>query len=145
MPAKKESKQAEKLQKPRAHVIKLGQWYPINKQREIAIGTTDTFFNEGEQTMDLWLAPDQLPLTLRQWEKDDVLRLKNGGHQKVKRVLIDQKVHQQERKQQLVLVDATGAVIWLLDHKWSWFDRPQDYQSKWRRLVIGIKDKEKGK
>ncbi|MFR0771971.1 MAG: hypothetical protein ACLSH6_09680 [Limosilactobacillus pontis] len=49
------------------------------------------------------------------------------------------------RDRQLVLVDVTGTVVWLIDRKWSWFDRPTDYRQRWQQLLIGIINKEEHK
>ena len=126
-------------------MIELEQWYRISDTRKLAVATRESFFTDGEEVMAMWLSPDQLPLTLRRWQPADRLRLKGGGHQRVKRVLIDQKVSQQARERQLVLVDARGEVVWLLGRKWSWFARPQDFRQQWRPVVIGIKDEEEKK
>lgn len=125
-------------QKAPAYMVKLGQQYPIDKQHGMLVTTTQKAFTADDQAMEMWLAPDQLPLTLRPWQPGDHLRLKGGGHQSVHRVLINQKVAAAERRSQLVLVDAQGMVVWLLGRKWSWFDRPDDYCQHWQRLFIGI-------
>lgn len=139
---KDRNKLSQELQKVQPHVIELEQWYRVDEIRQIAISSSKQFFQDDAQLMPLWLAPDQLPLTLRPWQSTDYLRLKGGGHQRVKRVLINQKVPQPARLHQLVLVDAHGEVVWLLDRKWSWFDRPENYRQQWQPVVIGIKDKE---
>lgn len=123
-------------------VIELDHWYPIMENREIMVGKREDFFlNEGENYQEMWLAPDQLPLTIRRWQSHDLLSLKNGGHQKVERILIDQKVSLNERKNQLVIADAAGAVVWVIGKKWGWFARPVDYKEKWCQLFIGMRGK----
>lgn len=139
------NKSSQKLQKIPSHVIELEQWYRVDDTRQLAVATSKHFFQDSAKLMPMWLAPDQLPLQLRKWQSHDYLRLKNGGHQRVKRILIDQKVTQGERDHQLVLVDAHGEVVWLLDRKWSWFARPEDYHQQWQLVVIGIKDKEENR
>lgn len=129
------------LQKRQEHVLKLEQWYQVNDTSMMAVATDKHFYHASDQVMSLWLSPAQWPLRLRQWESGDRLRLKNGHHQRVKRVLIDQKVPADQRAQQLVLVDAQGTVVWLIGRKWSWFDRPQNYQQAWQPYFIGIKNK----
>ncbi len=142
---KKAKNHFENLQKPQAHVIELEQWYQVDKQTTIAISFNRMFFGGGTAVMPMWISPAQFPLQLRRWQKEDKLRLKGGHHQRVKRILINQKVSQEQRQQQLVLVDAHDDVIWLVNRKWSWLDRPDDYQEKWQLCFIGIKDKEKNK
>ena len=126
-------KLSSQRQKAPVYMVKLGQQYPIDKQQKLLVTTM-----QDARGMEMWLSPDQLPLTLRPWQPGDRLRLKDGGHQSVHRVLIDQKVNAGDRGSQLVLVDARGTVVWLIGRKWSWFDRPADYRQRWQRLFIGI-------
>lgn len=109
----------------------------------MAVSAEKSFFKDEEQVVSQWLASDQFPLGLRKWRQKDRIRLKNGHHQLVKRVLIDQKVLQKQRDQQMVLVDAHDEVVWIVNRKWSWFERPTDYQQTWQPCFIGIKNKEK--
>lgn len=127
------NKLSSQRQKAPVYMVKLGQQYPIDKQQKLLVTTM-----QDAREMEMWLSPDQLPLTLRPWQPGDRLRLKGGGHQSVHRVLIDQKVNAGDRGSQLVLVDARGTVVWLIGRKWSWFDRPADYRQRWQRLFIGI-------
>ena len=120
-----------------ASVVKLGQQYFINAKQYLMVVAGP----EKGPGQVMWLAPDQFPLMLRHWQAGDFIILKNGGHQKVRRVLIDQKVPQQVRDRQLVLVDAQGRVVWVIGRKWSWFSRPANYQQKWRQVVVSIEDK----
>lgn len=131
----KADKMRDQSQKAPTHVVKLGQRYPIDDQSALVV--TDEPL-PGAKQLPMWLAPAQLPLLLRPWQSGDQLLLKSGGHQAVRRVLIDQKVPLVQREHQLVLVDAQGTVVWLVGRKWSWFSRPAGYQRTWRRLLIGI-------
>lgn len=133
----------ENLQKPQDHVIKLEQWYQVDPIKLMAVSAEKSFFKDEEQVVSQWLAPDQFPLGLRKWRQKDRIRLKNGHHQLVKRVLINQKVPQKQRDQQMVLVDAHNEVVWIVNRKWSWFERPTDYRQTWQPCFIGIKNKEK--
>ncbi len=133
----------ENLQKPQDHVIKLEQWYQVDPINLMAVSAERSFFKDEEQVVSQWLAPDQFPLRLRQWRQKDRIRLKNGHHQLVKRVLINQKVSRKQRDQQMVLVDAHDEVVWIVNQKWSWFERPTGYQLTWQPCFIGIKNKEK--
>lgn len=121
-------------------VVKLGRWYSIENDYQIAIAKDRAFFNQEEYCQEMWLAPEQFPLTIRRWRERDRLPLKNGGHQKVGRVLIDQKVPLSRRNQQLVIVDAQDNVVWVVGRKWGWFTRPRDYTTRWQQLFIGRHD-----
>ncbi|MGM9891520.1 tRNA lysidine(34) synthetase TilS [Limosilactobacillus sp.] len=132
-------KKSVKGQKYGTTVVELGQWYWVNTREQIML-TAGPAPEQATAVQEMWLAPAQWPLRLRLWRPGDALRLKGGGRQKVRRVLIDQKVPNRERDQQLVLVDATGTVVWLIGRKWSWFDRPTDYRQRWRRVKIAIQE-----
>lgn len=121
-------------------VVELGQWYRVSDQR--AIRVTDPKDNSLDQStgQEMWLAPDQLPLRLRSWRAGDALRLKQGGHQLIRRILIDQKVANTVRQVQLVLADAHDEPVWLVGRKWSWFARPADYRQRWRQVFISMKE-----
>lgn len=135
-----EEKMTERVQNNPVSVVELGQWYFVNHQ-QLLVSPTLADFGPESKTQEMWLAPRQFPLSLRQWQEGDTIRLKNGGRQKVRRVLIDQKVPNDQRQLQQVLVDAEGEVVWLIGRKWSWFDRPAGFRQKWRKVIIGIKDK----
>lgn len=121
-------------------VVELGQWYRVSDQRAIQViaAKDDTVGQSSGQEM--WLAPDQLPLRLRLWRAGDALRLKQGGHQLVRRILIDQKVSNSARQAQVVLVDAHDEPVWLVGRKWAWFTRPADYRQRWRHVLISMKE-----
>lgn len=141
------NKLPDQWQNEAAYMVKLGQQYPIDDRRRLIVASPSDQLTaiDWDQVMTMWLDPQRLPLTLRPWQPGDHLRLKGGGHQLVRRVLIDQKVPTAARDRQLVLVDATGTVVWLVDRKWSWFDRPTDYRQRWQQLLIGIINKEEHK
>lgn len=121
-------------------VIELDHWYSTTENREIAISKQENFFRkQGASYQEMWLSPSQFPLTIRQWHSHDLLPLKNGGHQKVERILIDQKVSLSERKNQVVIVGADGAIVWVIGKKWGWFTRPVNYKEKWCQVFIGMR------
>lgn len=140
---KKANNHPEKLQKPQVHVIELEQWYQANYSAKLAMSQREGWFPAAAQVTPFWLSPGQFPLRIRPWQKGDRLRLKNGHHQQVKRVLINQKVPRDQRLHQLVLVDADDEVVWLIGRKWAWFDRPADYRQRWQQCFVGIIEKEK--
>lgn len=60
------------------------------------------------------------PLVWRPWQAGDRIVLKGGGHQLVRRLLIDRKVPAERREQVQVLVNAQGNVLWVVGHKFSY-------------------------
>lgn len=118
-------------------VLELNQWQKIKPATRIGIFTPAKLKAvHGDQAIEMWLPKAAFPLKLRRWQLDDVLQLKNGHHQKVRRILIDNKVENQQRRLQLVVVDQADNVIWLVGQKMSWFKRPLDYQTKWQHVVF---------
>ena len=141
--------QLEKVQKPTKKNVKMtdfmvefDHWYTNTNGGQFGIWSHPV----GQVDAEVWLVRTQLPLRVRTWRMDDEIRLRNGHHQKVRRVLINQKVPQTDRAQQLVVVDQNDQVLWIVPHKTAWLDRQQvrgqDYQ-KWyfcQKLDTGEND-----
>lgn len=125
----------------KATVLELNHWY--THAQALTFGVFDDIpesENGQSQASELWLAPEQWPLKVRSWRSTDQVRLKNGHHQRVRRLLIDRKVPQEVRQQYPVVVDDTDQVIWVPGQKMGWLARPANYQSSWRRLTVLIKE-----
>lgn len=120
-------------------VLELNQWY-TGATRQL-IGVFDQA-PEADQQVELWLAPEQWPLSVRHWHSQDRIRLKSGHHQTVRRIMIDQKVDQEARAQQVVVVDRNDQVIWVPGRKVAWLSRPDNYVSYWKHVVLAKKDTE---
>lgn len=86
--------------------------------------------------IEIWLPPEALPLTIRKADSDDEIRLKDGHHQKVRRILIDQKVPNEDRLQQLVVVTRQNEPIWIVNRKFTYLERPDDYKTNWQKLYF---------
>ncbi|CUS26840.1 tRNA(Ile)-lysidine synthetase [Paucilactobacillus oligofermentans DSM 15707 = LMG 22743] len=84
----------------------------------------------------MWLPKSVLPLRVRLVKLDDEIRLKDGHHQKVRRILIDQKVPNDERQQQVVVVTNDDEPIWVVNRKFTYLQRPVDYQSNWQKVYF---------
>ncbi len=118
-------------------VLKLNQWQTVIPREKIGIFTPMSLKSaENDKIISMWLPKTAFPLKIRRWEADDTLILKNGHHQKVRRILIDNKVPTEKRQSQLVVVDQFDNVIWVVDQKMSWLTRPLDYQNKWQHVVF---------
>lgn len=120
------------------NVVELGAWYPLGQDQELAVlKTVPGKQNESDVEIHrMWLAPDQLPLTLRRVADGDHLLLRGGHLQRVSRVMIDAHVPKWRRRRQSVLVDAHGVVVWLVGLKLSWFERIANYQNVWHELFL---------
>lgn len=100
-----------------ADVVKLGRWYQLDGGLAFGLWPLDRTAATGPV---IWLTPAQLPLRRRRWQPGDRLALKSGGHQRVSRILIDQKVPREARRAQPVVVDQQGQVVWLVGLKRAW-------------------------
>lgn len=127
----------EKVQKPAKKNVKMtdfmvefDHWYTDTNGEQFGVFRQPV----AKVRAEMWLASTQLPLQVRTWHSNDKIRLKNGHHQQVRRILIDEKVPQSIRQQQLVIVDRHDQVLWVVNRKTAWLDRQrirnQDYQ-KW--------------
>ncbi|KRN41013.1 tRNA(Ile)-lysidine synthase [Fructilactobacillus fructivorans] len=65
------------------------------------------------------LATAQFPLSIRSGQPTDTIELKNGGHQSLRRLLINQKVPSEKRRHVKVLVDSKGQVLAIIGYKES--------------------------
>lgn len=115
-------------------MVDLNQWRSVGNGWQIGCFTT-----EQQPALPphetVALTADQLPLMVRPWQAADRLRLATGHHQSVRRALINAKVPQSDRQQQVVLVTATGEVLALLGVKWSVYPpRPhtKNYHIVWK-------------
>lgn len=124
---------------PQAHqaVVKLGHWLTLSDHSQVAALIADQPVPSSAKTVGvIWLPESQLPLKLRTWRAGDRIRLKNGGHQRVERVLINQKVPQAQRRRQLVLTDAENHVLWIVGYKTTWRERPASLPADWRAIRL---------
>ncbi|BDZ29963.1 tRNA lysidine(34) synthetase TilS [Lactiplantibacillus sp. WILCCON 0030] len=109
-------KRVKKLRPSEKIMVDLNQWQKILPTQIVGIfNTAPTVENQPFS-----LLPSDQPLYWRRWQPGDQLQLKNGGHQTVRRILIDQKVPQAVRSDVQVLVNAHGTVLWLVGHKFSY-------------------------
>ncbi|BAP84981.1 tRNA(Ile)-lysidine synthetase [Paucilactobacillus hokkaidonensis JCM 18461] len=121
-----------------ATVLKLNHWYSSSVHESIGIFAPNGELDKQKdcQVNIMWLPSKAFPLQLRRWQAGDVIALKNGHHQQVRRVLIDQKLNNAQRQDQLVITDQQGNVIWLVGRKFAWWERPLDYQDKWQQVAF---------
>lgn len=99
-------------------MVDLNQWRPVGNGWQLGLFPAETVTEYSEhETVALTAA--QLPLVVRSPRATDCLRLTNGHHQAVRRVLINAKVPRDRRAQTPVLVTAQGDVLAVLGVKWA--------------------------
>lgn len=125
-------------QKANHSVVEFEHWYPVNANQLVALSKSEHFFDHIDCSItEQWLPPQSWPLVLRPWRPGDQLLLKGGGHQLVRRALINAKVPVEDRAQQLVLATADNQILSLVGIKWSWWQRPTNYQNTWQHFYVG--------
>lgn len=112
-------KRVKKLMPPEKIMVDLNQWQKITAT-QVAGVFTDPITTDSQPFR---LMANDGQLAFRPWRADDYLTLKGGGHQRVRRILIDQKVPPQSRDQVMVLVNTHGTVLWLVGYKFSYRDQ----------------------
>ncbi|VDG21455.1 tRNA lysidine(34) synthetase TilS [Lactiplantibacillus mudanjiangensis] len=111
-------KRVKKLRPVEKNMVDLNQWQKIT-----ATQTAGVFEQPPTPTSQPFpIRPTDWPLSWRPWQPQDQLTLKGGGHQLVRRILIDQKVPVTQRPLAMVLVNAQGTVLWLVGYKVSYRD-----------------------
>lgn len=118
-------KDEKRPQQKEGAVVKLGQWFSTS-EGQVAVRSAFRPDDDYQLVAKMWLKDDQWPLQWRPWRKGDRLRLRNGHHQQVRRILIDQHVPAAQRTNQFVLADARDAVLWVIGRKTAWYDYPAD-------------------
>ena len=68
--------------------------------------------DHGRRIEGLTVSPEDFPLTVRSWQKEDEIELRYG-HKKVSRFLIDRKIRRNLREIWPVIVDKNGRVIFV--------------------------------
>ncbi|WP_461240730.1 tRNA lysidine(34) synthetase TilS [Paucilactobacillus sp. N302-9] len=115
-------------------IAPINQWLTV---QDMKIGIFEQPPAQPDTVMtQLWLPPKAFPLQLRLWHANDAIRLKGDQHQKVRRILIDHKVPTEERQTQPVIVTQQDQIIWIVGQKFSWFKRPDDYQTSWKSVLF---------
>ena len=71
-----------------------------------------TLSDHGRLIESLTVSPEDFPLTVRNWQKEDEIELRYG-HKKVSRFLIDRKIRRNLREIWPVIVDKNGRVIFV--------------------------------
>ena len=135
---KNAAKKVDNSQKKIAAVVELGQWHEISDELTFGIFDENQLPKDALVLAAFNLPVSSLPLKLRGWQKDDCLRLKNGGHQKVRRVLINAKVPMSKRMDQLVLTTAKGTVLWVVGYKFAWLDGSDSAYQDQKHQVIAV-------
>lgn len=108
------TKLAENPQSDRRIVLIFNQWVQFTPQMALKLSHRRFESEQSATEMALALQPDDFPLTVRQAQSHDQIRLASGGHKTVRRILIDHKLTVEERQHQWVVTTASGEVLWLI-------------------------------
>lgn len=102
------------------------------------VSKQDVVFDPSNQKVFLDASQVQFPLTMRAWENGDSIKPfgLNGRKKKVSDILIDAKVDALAKEKVRVCQDATGEIIWVVNHCVSDKVRLQDFTEKILLLEI---------
>ncbi|MFC0424771.1 tRNA lysidine(34) synthetase TilS [Lactiplantibacillus plajomi] len=112
-------KRVKKLMPAEKIMVDLNQWQKITAGQTVGVFASPPGF----AAQPFRLAANDWPLSWRPWQPDDRVTLRGGGHQSVRRILINHKVPRAARHQVMVLVNATGDVLWVVGHKFTYRKR----------------------
>lgn len=100
----------------------LNQWQVTHHGHQY--GVFDHQLAAGRQWAYMLLPASCLPLVWQRAQAGGRLRLKNGGHQSVRRLMINAKLPHAERDSWPILADQSGRVLWVPGLKTAWLPRP---------------------
>ncbi len=112
-------KNVSRRQPERETMVTLNKWTDVMETCQIGLFDADQVvtMRPGFMSVHLHVAAGDLPLLIRQAKATDQLRLQHGQHQSVRRLLINQKVPQEERDHQLLVTTVSGEPLWLVGRR----------------------------
>ncbi|RRK10348.1 tRNA lysidine(34) synthetase TilS [Lactiplantibacillus garii] len=126
-------KRVKKLMPGEKIMVDLNQWQKITATQTAGLFSHPTV----AAGQPLRLVEQDWPLYWRPWRAGDQLTLRGGGHQSVRRVLIDQKLPAEQRSRVRVLVNAHEQVLWVVGHKFTYRDHDFGTQTVFLALKHG--------
>ncbi|MFD1317797.1 tRNA lysidine(34) synthetase TilS [Loigolactobacillus zhaoyuanensis] len=105
------------------------------EQWQITLQPASVTGGTGVDSLEVWLAANELPLQIRHRQPGDRLPLRHG-HQKIKRILSDKKIPQQQRERLWLITTQQNTVLWLLGVKKSQLFNPQQTDKIHYRITI---------
>ena len=121
-------------------MVKFAHWYPVAAGGSFLVQPAAAPAPTTGQPVATFVLPKTaLPLRIRPSQLSDRLRLKGGGWQPVRRVLINQKVPAAERPRAQLLVDQTDRPLWLVGYRFAWWEWPPVIDDKWQKIVVYLK------
>lgn len=105
-------------------MVILDRWYSLSNGSKFGVFTSKVAADHYQVTP-LILLEQQFPLSVRYWHPGDRLRLKNGGHQKVNRLMINAKLPSEQRLKTQLLVTDDDDILAVLGLKSAFFPTKQ--------------------
>ncbi|MCT4396380.1 tRNA lysidine(34) synthetase TilS [Periweissella beninensis] len=105
-------------------MLTLNEWYLLPDGGKFIVKSKSLLINEislDAERMPVYLQESDLPLMIRPRQVGDRIALKHG-HQKVKKILIDDKVPIVARGQVMLITTQLNQILWILNHKQAWLD-----------------------
>lgn len=117
---KNKAKHSRKCHVTDVNVVVSKRWVSLTKTLAMRLVSAAEPLQAGNHQMTVSLSTEELPLRVMAGQPDDVLALKNGGHKRLRRLLIDHKVPHEKRTNPLVVKTALGEVLWVLGIQRAW-------------------------
>lgn len=105
-------------------MLTLNEWYLLPDGGKLIVKSKSLLINEislDAVRMPVHLQESDLPLIIRPRQVGDRIAIKQG-HQKVKQILIDDKVPAARRGQVMLITTQLNQILWILNHKQAWLD-----------------------
>lgn len=112
-------KNASQQQPVRETMVTLNKWTAVTETCQVGLFDASQVVTMRPDFLSVHLHVDvsELPLLIRQAKATDQLALKNGQHQSVRRVLINQKVPLEDRSHQLIVTTVNNEPLWLVGRR----------------------------
>ncbi|USS90136.1 tRNA lysidine(34) synthetase TilS [Fructilactobacillus carniphilus] len=136
---KKSANLAENYQAVGPFMVVLNHWYELPGQGQFGVFSPEQRLACVVHTQPMWLTEQQWPLQARSWRTTDRIALPDQHSQRIRRVLINQKVPAEQRNHCLVLETATQFVAALIGFKVSY----QAHDVRAHKYLLAIKNERK--
>ncbi|MGR6685865.1 tRNA lysidine(34) synthetase TilS [Furfurilactobacillus rossiae] len=114
-----QQKNASRQQPVRETMVTLNKWTAVTGTCQVGLFDARQVVTMQPNFLSVHLHVDtsELPLLIRQAKATDQLALKDGQHQSVRRVLINQKLPLEERSHQLIVTTVNNEPLWLVGRR----------------------------
>ncbi|GEL16086.1 tRNA lysidine(34) synthetase TilS [Pediococcus cellicola] len=121
------TKSGESPQEVGRSMLRLNQWYAVENYGKLGVFELEYYPKKDENKQQVMLLSEsqiKWPLSLRYAQPTDQFSLKDNGHKKVRRILVDAKIPVEKRATWPLIVDANNRPVWLIGLRKNWLADP---------------------